>query len=466
MSNEQLFKVRKKLNDVSPSFCLAKWFQVTIHLQNGNTHSCHHPNTHKIEYRELEESASALHNTAWKKYQRYRMLNGVRPKECDYCWKIEDAHPDNISDRTLKSHEEWAEPYFQEAIEKPWDYNHNPRYVEVSFSNACNFKCMYCAPHISSSIMNEYNEFGDYKEIPSYSLEFLKRSNLMPFSKDDFNPYVEAFWKWWPDLVPDLKVFRITGGEPLINPNTFRFLEFIRDNPMPELVFAINSNLGIPKSQLDRFLTLMKDILDNKKIKRFEFYTSIDTHGAQAEYIRNGLNYETFLANVEKFLNHLPNEARVIFMCTYNALSVVTFRKLLEDVKKLKMQYFDHNNHEPRVILDMPYLKDPRFMSIASLTEDFSDYMRSDLNFMVANSVYMGNPVIPFSEHETSKMKRIISWFDSLEENDERMHLRRKFHTYFVEHDRRKGTNFNLTFPEMQSFRQLCREIAEKRARV
>ena len=31
------------------------------------------------------------------------MLQGGRPKECDYCWNVEDSNPDSFSDRHLKS---------------------------------------------------------------------------------------------------------------------------------------------------------------------------------------------------------------------------------------------------------------------------------------------------------------------------------------------------------------------------
>ena len=40
-------KIREELNSTGCGFCLAKWTQVTIHLQLGRTHSCHHPDTHR-----------------------------------------------------------------------------------------------------------------------------------------------------------------------------------------------------------------------------------------------------------------------------------------------------------------------------------------------------------------------------------------------------------------------------------
>ena len=90
--------VKNKLDVVSPSFCVAKWKQVTIHLTNGQTHSCHHPGTHSIPVEELADNPSALHNTNYKKSLRKEMLEGKRPKECDYCWRAEDSPGEHFSD--------------------------------------------------------------------------------------------------------------------------------------------------------------------------------------------------------------------------------------------------------------------------------------------------------------------------------------------------------------------------------
>ena len=56
----------KILDSISPSYCVAKWSQVTIHLGSGHTHSCHHPKTHLIPLEEIKRSPSALHNTSFK----------------------------------------------------------------------------------------------------------------------------------------------------------------------------------------------------------------------------------------------------------------------------------------------------------------------------------------------------------------------------------------------------------------
>ena len=67
LNEEQKYKkVIEILNSVSPSFCLAKWHQLTLYLQNGFNHSCHHPSPHKVPLLELETNFKALHNTQYK----------------------------------------------------------------------------------------------------------------------------------------------------------------------------------------------------------------------------------------------------------------------------------------------------------------------------------------------------------------------------------------------------------------
>lgn len=449
--------VRDELNKVSPSFCLAKWQQVTIHLQNGQTHSCHHPMTHNVPLKELQNNPSALHNTNYKKQQRKKMLEGIRPEECNYCWKIEDAHPDNISDRSIKSSEEWAYPFLDDIKNKAWDLDVKPQYLEISFGNECNFKCAYCAPHISSAIMTEYQQFGHYSTMPGYSIESLKRAGLFPIQKDEHNPYIEAFWNWWPDLKNHIKIFRITGGEPLINANTFRFLDFLIENPMPELKLGINSNLGIPKSFLDKFISKIQIILKKKHIKEFFLFTSIDTFGKNAEFIRYGLNYDDYMGNLKKFLDEVP-ETEVNLMCTYNALSVINFNLLLKDTTELKKKYRLKNGSN-RVHLDIPYLKDPSFLSCYVLTPDYLNYMDRDLEYLRQNSVSDETGYYLYSQHEVTKFTRIYQWFKELEESNHRTSTRRAFFVFICDYQRRKQIKFQDYCPEYSDFFEQCKSI-------
>ena len=106
-TNENAALVKDMLNEKGPGFCLAKWTQVTLHLGVGLNHSCHHPKTHEIPLDEIKDNVNALHNSSYKKSVRKQMLNGQRPAECDYCWRIED-NTEQFSDRVYQSIEPWT----------------------------------------------------------------------------------------------------------------------------------------------------------------------------------------------------------------------------------------------------------------------------------------------------------------------------------------------------------------------
>ena len=48
LENPIYLRVKDELDAVGPGMCAAKWTQVTLQLQSGHNHSCHHPKTHKI----------------------------------------------------------------------------------------------------------------------------------------------------------------------------------------------------------------------------------------------------------------------------------------------------------------------------------------------------------------------------------------------------------------------------------
>ena len=142
----QFFKsVKDRLDTVGPGFCTMKWLHQTLYLHTGDNHSCYHPKPHHIQLDEIAGNPAALHNTKWKKQQRKDMLEGERPKECYYCWNIEDLPGEHYSDRVLHSGgNPWSETAIETIAKLPWNADVNPKYLEVSFGNNCNFRCGYC----------------------------------------------------------------------------------------------------------------------------------------------------------------------------------------------------------------------------------------------------------------------------------------------------------------------------------
>jgi organic radical activating enzyme len=442
---DKVSEFRNKLNSISPSFCVAKWKQVTIHLATGQTHSCHHPAPHKIPLKEVAIDVSALHNTSFKKRQRLAMIDGQRPSECSYCWTVEDTSSDVFSDRIMKSQDSWAVNHIDSIVENPLG-NHNPSYLEVSFSNTCNFKCSYCSPEASSKWLDEIRTHGPYPTSTQFNnLEWLENQDKLPVSESEYNPYVEAFWEWWPTLYPSLEVLRITGGEPLLTKNTFKVLDYIIANPRPELELAINSNLCVPNKIIDQFIGKIKFIQENKLVKSFKLYTSVEAYGTRAEYIRFGLNYQEWKENCNRILTEIPN-SKLTVMSTYNALSVTSYLNFLKDWVLLRQQHNKRN-----LSLDISYLRWPTHQNIFVLDSSFIKYVDNQLSYIKAGD---------FFEHEIHRFERIYKLFEDHIKKDQYITQNQKdFAVFITEHDKRRGTVFQNTFPEMNDFLQKCKTL-------
>ncbi|GAB4020352.1 MAG: hypothetical protein Fur0010_22860 [Bdellovibrio sp.] len=430
-------KNAEKINQVSPSFCLAKWTQVTIDLEHGTNHSCHHPKRHQIPLEELKKDPAALHNTSYKKKQRELMLQGKRPAECSYCWNIEDTKGDHYSDRIIKSLDPWSFPYLEKVLTAGSEKNFSPTYLEVMFDSTCQLACSYCLAPISTSIMKEMKQFGPYR-VHMHEHRMYERDSADIDKKN--NPYIEAFWKWLPQIWSDLEVLRITGGEPLLSPQTSKLLDWIEKNPNPEVTLAINSNLSLPSHHIDKFLNKVKALRASNSIK-VEFYASIDTFGQQAEYIRNGLNSNLFWENILKVLDKSISD-QVVLMVTYNILSIPHFDKLISKVVEIK-------NTGSQLILDMSYLKEPDYLMANMLDEKLLNKVKQDFELM-------NTPV--FNEHEKNKYKRILHWLEQTNRDERIERQMADFFTFINEFDRRYQTNFLSTFPELNDFFIECKK--------
>lgn len=443
---EHIKNVRDRLNKVGPGFCAMKWLHQTLYLHTGDSHSCYHPRPHHIPLDEIKIDASALHNTQWKKQQRKTMLEGGRPEECYYCWNIEDLPGEHISDRMIHSASDFSEPLIESLAELPWDQPINPRYLEVSFGNACNYRCGYCCPQASTQWTEEIKKHGNYDlTYNQYGIEFMKSGTY--YGPKDENPYIEAFWRWWPSLRNDLHTLRITGGEPLMNPAAMQFFDLLEDEPAPHLEITLNSNLGVTFDRVDRLIARVTSLVTNKKIRKFSFFTSIDSWGEQAEYMRTGLKCDHWERNMKAVI---AAGATVNLMCTYNVLCVTNFQQLLHKVIEWRKE-FGFN----AVSFDTPYLKEPPHWMLNILPIEFLQYQEDTLNFIKTNQEW-------FTDVEYEKFKRVTDYMKENPVSKEKIHQgRRDFYSFFTENDKRLGTNLLELFPEYTDFYYQCKGIHE-----
>lgn len=448
-------EMRDKLG---PALCLAKWQQVSLHLPTGLTNSCYHPPLHKIPVEPLKDNPGALHNTEYKKAQRVIMLKNEKPDECSYCWNIEKHG--QLSDRHYRSGEPWAAEHYEDIKNFTGNEDAIPSYVEVNFNHACNLKCSYCSPQFSSSWADEVQRHGAFPTSTPHNDPSHFTDARRPIPARESNPYVDAFWEWWPELYPKLKHFRMTGGEPLMDKNTYKVFDYVLALPKPDLHLNVTSNFSVEPKLFDQYIDYVKRLC-NTQIEHFMQYVSLDSGNMeQAEYIRHGMIGTRVANNVTQYLTEVPYRNSLTFIITMNNLSIVGLQAQLEWILDLRKK---HSSTYQRVWFDTPLLRTPSWQSIQIMPWVYVKRMEDVLRWMRANKETPDKPFQGFKDYEIQRMERDIEWMKEGAKLDPVYVTaqRADFYRFFNHHDTRRGTDFLKTFPEMTEFWNECRYHAQ-----
>lgn len=447
--NEDFLDFKKRIIDpISETYCAAKWYNATIWLGHGQTTSCHHPPGHYIDPKELVDNPSAIHNTQHKKKMRKMMLEGVRPNECEYCWKVEDIGRDNVSDRVYKT-EIFNDEDIIASSKMNWQDDVMLKTLEISFDRTCNFACSYCNPGFSTTWVKDIKKFGPYVNIQSDGRgHFIDDS---PWAKsagktDEDNPYIQAFWRWWEEGLQDnLEEIRITGGEPLMAGSVWKLFDWFRDNPEKgkRLRFAMNSNL-VPKEEL-----LEKLIESSRHVPMFEVYTSNESLGKHSEYIRDGMIYHQWKSNIERLITE-GNLKKLHMMMTINSLCLSSITEFMDDMISIKKKY---GSHYPIMTLNL--LRFPSFQSPAILPKHIKAFYKEKIESWLKDTLEkderdpMGVPVL--SQLERAHVQRLVDYLDVVKtphmQTSEESKLHNDFKNFYHQYDVRRGKKFVETFP-------------------
>ena len=440
--NDLEFK-QQVLDPVSSSFCAAKWYNATIWLGSGQTTSCHHPPAHLVDKDKVRLNPRLLHNTDQKKADRRQMLAGERPAGCEYCWKIEDMGRDAVSDRVYKS-KIYPIEALNEAVQTPPESDVNLRTLEISFDRTCQFACSYCNPAFSSTWVNDIRKHGAYTGLVSDGRNhFTHTHNSAQLYKfGETNPYVEAFFDWWErDLHKTLQELRITGGEPLMSGYTWKLIEWFKQNQGRSTTrLAINSNLGIELDKMKEFAEAVHSL------PKVDLYTSMEATWLQAEYIRDGLDYDQWLNNV-LFLLEGQFVSAVHVMCTINALCLDSLVDHLNLLLSLKQRYGSR-----QINFTLNILRFPSFQSALVLPDHIRNGYRLQLEAWLFHN--RQNPCL--HEHEINHVQRLIDYLDVVKtphsEAFDMPKLLNDFGQFYTQYDQRRNKDFGQAFPNLKEW--------------
>ena len=232
----------------------------------------------------------------------------------------------------------------------------------------------------------------------------------------------------------------------------------LEKNPCPNLELNINTNLGVKPILIERFTDKVNNLVEKGCIKDFKIFTSIDTWGPQAEYIRTGLDLELWQKNLDIYMT--KTNMPLTFMVTFNILTVTNFSTLLQKFLDWRIKYNSDNQTKwQRIRFDTPYLKEPLQYDMNILPKErFMPYMKKHLQFIIDNMDDQDKH--KFSELEYEKFRRVVDYMERTQYDVNRLtEGRRDFYQWFTEYDKRRNVNFTDTFPDLKDFYYDCEAV-------
>lgn len=446
------------LDSKSKSFCGAKWYNSSMWLFSGTTTSCHHNPVHNIDLEAIKTNPRALHNTPIKQEERRMMKAGEKPLNCQFCWVMEEADPEGLADRTWLSRQA-TDSQLQAAFDAPPEQDFDLTYLEVAFDRTCNIGCAYCGPSVSSTWVKDIKKNGPYElktDHRNYYGTTWDQSVLYDYN--DTNPYAEAFFKWWDSgLYKTMKQLRITGGEPMMSGHTWRLMEWLKKNPKEsDFRLEMTTNLNYDRETLDRFLDYCKEINNPVWI-----FTSGESFGAQAEYVRNGLDWKQWVSNLEYVTQH-PAIQGVHVIGTIGAPGIDSYVEFLEFILELKKRPETKELH-----ISTNLVRFPTFQNVVILSQELRELYASDLE------AFVSNPEVPdyFKVYELDNITRLIRYLRTVENphrEQQKKHdsttyeqsnyqvdvgaLQRDFKQFIEQFNQRRNSNFSAAFPRLKEW--------------
>ena len=447
------------------TICDLKWNYPIFNMERGEFRSCCRTPSNKVSEASLQEfGIDAFANSPKELNSRLELIQGIRTKDCQSCWNLEDSNMKSPRHTPERFH--WfmkkqkviplKEEYTTESllthlpsvdsISHPALKSNTPYMLEISLGNTCDMKCMYCSHHYSTQWATEKIKYKEITQL-QYDKEFPKAPPM----------FDEKFWEWFNKIGRyHLMRIGIIGGEPLIMPEFYRFVEKLIESVgqikrKEKMVFWIVTNMNTPPNYLEKLLKFFPQLTE---VFNVELLVSLEAVGKKAEYIRNGLSWDRMMTNLDKILSRKDLQFNFGFIISTNILSIANFKDFITFTEDIYHKY-----NRP-VALKHNVVTFPEWHSPFLLTPDFADHVDYCVEYMKFKE-----PSMPIIEHDYyGRWDQYIIFLENLsksikENTDDKIELRKKFFEWHSTYDERRNQNMYEVFPEYKEFFNLCRDL-------
>lgn len=252
--------------NIPNKFCVSPWINLYLD-SDGQLKPCCLSN---LNVGNFHESENIWNNEIIKEF-RQKMLNNEHIPSCNVCYYMEDHN----NGRQASLRQELNYKYINDVNNILTNRNiisDAPRDIDIRLSNICNLKCIMCCERFSHQFHKKVISLGDY----DYVLNKLK------------------------DFLPTVEKITFAGGEPFLEKNHFKILEYLNNNKLFDIELHYYSNCSYIKNNKYNIQELWKNF------KSIKFFGSIDGIGKRIEFLRRNSKWNIILDNLY-YLNTLKN---------------------------------------------------------------------------------------------------------------------------------------------------------------
>jgi sulfatase maturation enzyme AslB (radical SAM superfamily) len=366
-------KFTKDIDQIMPTFCAIPFVSMVVNtdatiqpccIMTGKLHRLKKSDGTVIT---IKDKLLDAWNSNEMKMIRNSMVSGKSVEGCKVCYVQESSG--RTSNRQY-ANAEWGnqlgDNHMYKLIDKAvltgGELNYSIAYLDLRLGNLCNLKCRMCSPFNSSQILKEHVELE--KKDENYKIVWAKT-----FGKLD--PRIAELQEWFDqdllwdqiiELIPDLKKVYMTGGEPTLIQNNFKFMEECIRQGRRDIILFFNTNCTNVNKKFTNLIG---------QFGRVNINASVDGTEMVNDYIRAPSRWEQISANVET-LAQMPNVHLGVTptVQVYNIFNLVDILKWVDGL---------NTKYRTGIFVDFLINLHPTHLCVSILPDDIRNRVAQDL---------------------------------------------------------------------------------------
>lgn len=277
---------------MNENFCILPWLHLHT-FPNGNALVCCNWDQQNPVGKLSENNIEEIATSETLNSIRRDMMAGEKITGCYKCKQVEltGSESDRIKFNTMFS--EKIDSYLNLTYtDGSLDYDFKLKFMNIRYSNLCNYACRSCGPFHSSLWAQEKNKEAKPTVI----------TNDVPNYLDEIYYYL-----------PDVEYINFAGGESILISEHWEVLDKLIQLNKTDVHITYVTNLSKLRYQDKNIVEYIE------KFRNFKLIASIDASHDRAEIYRHGTNWQTIVSNLQ-ILKDANVELSIT--CTVGAMNV------------------------------------------------------------------------------------------------------------------------------------------------